>query len=152
MRVRSTRYMVEVKDSSPVASLQTVCILHYVAIRKRSTTSHLRVVFNASSKTGSSKSLNDRLLIGPNLQTDLAAVILRCHRCRYFIAHIAKIYRQTFVDFKDVDYQWILWRSSPSKPLPHYRLLTVTHDTACALYLAVRILQELAKDESRNIL
>lgn len=86
------------------------------------------------------------------MQADLAAVILRCHRCRYFIAHIAKIYRQTFIDFKDVDYQWILWRSSPSKPLRHYRLLTVTYDTACAPYLAMRVLQELAKDESRNVL
>lgn len=37
----STCYMVEVKDSSPAALLQTVYILHYAAIRERSATSRL---------------------------------------------------------------------------------------------------------------
>ncbi|XP_076299352.1 uncharacterized protein LOC143218193 [Lasioglossum baleicum] len=81
-------------------------------------------------------------------RTDLAAVILRWRRFRYvFIADIAKMYRQILVDSKDVDYQRILWRSSPSEPLRHFRLMTLTYGTGPAPYLALRVLQQLAKDE-----
>ncbi|XP_076660392.1 uncharacterized protein LOC143363737 [Halictus rubicundus] len=141
-------HMAEVTDTQTVPSLQTVYIPHHAVIREHSATTRLRVVFNASSKTGNGTSLNDHLLIGPKLQTDLAAVILRWRRYRYvFIADIAKMYRQILVDHKDVDYQRILWRSSPSEPLRHYRLLTVTYGTGPAPYLALRVLQQLAKDE-----
>ncbi|XP_076284376.1 uncharacterized protein LOC143210941 [Lasioglossum baleicum] len=141
-------HMVEVTDSSTVQPLQSVYIPHHAVVREHSATTRLRVVFNASSITGNGKSLNDHLLIGPKLQTDLAAVILRWRRFRYvFIADIAKMYRQILVDSKDVDYQRILWRSSPSEPLRHFRLMTVTYGTGPAPYLALRVLQQLAKDE-----
>ncbi|XP_076301442.1 uncharacterized protein LOC143219323 [Lasioglossum baleicum] len=140
-------HMVEIKDQ-PAPSNQTVYIPHHAVIREHSATTRLRVVFNASAKTGNGTSLNDHLLIGPKLQTDLAAVILRWRRYRYvFIADIAKMYRQILIDPRDVDYQRILWRNSPSVPFQHFRLLTVTYGTAPAPYLALHVLQQLARDE-----
>ncbi|KAH9645725.1 hypothetical protein HF086_010121 [Spodoptera exigua] len=49
---------------------------HHGVIKLDSTTTKLRVVFNASSKSSSGKSLNDLMCCGPNLQKDLMTLIL----------------------------------------------------------------------------
>ena len=48
-----------------------VYIPHHPIIREHSQTTKLRVVFNASSKTSNGVSLNDCMLTGPKLQSDL---------------------------------------------------------------------------------
>ncbi|XP_024877299.1 uncharacterized protein LOC112458094 [Temnothorax curvispinosus] len=65
------------------ASSQHVYIPHHPVIRESSTTTRLRVVFNASNPTSSGTSLNDHLLTGQKLQTDLAAILLRWMLPRY---------------------------------------------------------------------
>jgi len=88
---------------------QRVYIPHHPVIREHSLTTHLRVVFNASSRTTNATSLNDHLHVGPKLQTDLAAVLLRWRQHRYvYSADIAKMYRQIQVDPRDLNYQCIL--------------------------------------------
>ena len=98
------------RKASPLSeSSQCVNIPHHPVIRDDSATTHLRVVFNASSLTSNGKSLNDNLLPGPKLQTDLAAVIMRWRQFRYvYSADVAKMYRQILVDPRDTDYQRIL--------------------------------------------
>ncbi|XP_035228954.1 uncharacterized protein LOC118201044 [Stegodyphus dumicola] len=51
-----------------------------------------RVVFDGSAKSSSGNSLNEKLMVGPQLQTDLTALIIRfrIHRT----ADIEKVYRQ----------------------------------------------------------
>lgn len=130
-------------DGPPV-----VYIPHHAVIRESSATTHLRVVFNASSPTSNGTSLNDHLLIGPKLQRDLPSIILQCRQYRYiFTTDITKMYRQILVDPQDADYQRILWRSSPSDPIDQFQLLTVTYGTAPAPFLALRVLQQLVEDE-----
>ncbi|XP_076649869.1 uncharacterized protein LOC143357342 [Halictus rubicundus] len=125
-----------------------VYIPHHAVIRESSVTTHLRVVFNASSPTSNGTSLNDHLFIGPKLHTDLPAIILRCRQYRYLLtSDITKMYRQILVDPQDADYQRILWRSSPSDPIDRYQLLTVTYGTAPAPFLALRVLKQLIEDE-----
>ncbi|XP_018402192.1 PREDICTED: uncharacterized protein LOC108779302, partial [Cyphomyrmex costatus] len=132
----------------PVSASQSVYIPHHAVIREHSSTTRLRVVFNASQSTSNGSSLNDHLMIGPKLQTDLRSVILRWRQHRYvFTADIAKMYRQIQVDPRDQDYQRILWRSSSSEAVQNYRLLTVTYGMACAPYLALRTIQQLTQDE-----
>ncbi|XP_067214160.1 uncharacterized protein [Linepithema humile] len=129
-------------------SAQCVYIPHHPVIRESSVTTHLRVVFNASSRTGNGSTLNDHLLAGPKLQTDLAAVILRWRQFRYvYAADIAKMYRQIRVDPRDVDYQRILWFRDNDHSVQAYQLLTVTYGTASAPFLALRVLRQLAQDE-----
>ncbi|XP_044573748.1 uncharacterized protein LOC123257849 [Drosophila ananassae] len=48
------------------------------------------------------------------------------------------------------NYQRIVWREHPSAPLKHYQLDTVTYGTACAPYLAVRVLEQLAYDHKEQ--
>lgn len=44
---------------------------HHAVVKPESTTTKLRIVFNASSPSSNGKSLNDLLYVGPTLQTDL---------------------------------------------------------------------------------
>nr|XP_012230570.1 PREDICTED: uncharacterized protein LOC105676913 [Linepithema humile] len=82
----------------PVASMDRtdfipVYIPHHPVLREASCTTKLRVVFNASCKTRNGSSLNDHLLIGPKLQQDLPAVLLRWRQwCYVYTADIAKMF------------------------------------------------------------
>lgn len=140
----------------PVEQFQTqndqlVYIPHHGVIREGSATTHLRVVFNASSVTSNGTSLNDHLHAGPKLQTDLTSVILRWRQYRFvYSADIAKMYRQIRLNHRDVDYQRILWKASNSESTVEFKLLTVTYGMACAPFLALRVLKQLAQDEGQN--
>lgn len=136
---------------SDISPSHCVYIPHHPIIRESSTTTRLRVVFNASNRTSNGTSLNDRMLVGPKLQTDLTAVILRWRQFRYvYSADIAKMYRQILIDLRDVDYQRILWSDSDTDAIQSYQLLTVTYDTASAPFLALRVLRQLAEDEGHS--
>jgi len=117
-------------------------------IRESSSTTKLRVVFNASRNTHNGTSLNDHLLVGPKLQQDLPAIVTRWLQWLYvYTANIAKMFRQILVEPMDADFQRILWRAKPESPPQHYRLRTVTYGLARAPYLAMRILQQRAIDD-----
>jgi len=74
----------------------------------------LRVVFDAFASTPSGLSLNDVLISGPKLQTDIFNILLKCHVKRFvFTADITKMYRQILVTPTDCAYQNKLWRKSP---------------------------------------
>lgn len=89
---------------------------HHPIIREVSSTSPLRVVFNASSHTSNGVSLNDILLPGQKLQNDLPSILLRwrTHRLVY-ITDIAKMFRQILIHPSDADLQRIVWRFDPIK-------------------------------------
>lgn len=126
---------------------QCVYIPHHSVFREDSATTHLRVVFNASSATSNGSSLNDHLLAGPKLQTDLPTIILQWRHFKFvYTADIAKMYRQILVDQRDIDYQRIIWKDDSDEPIK-YQLLTVTYGMKCALFLALRVLKCLIDDE-----
>ncbi|XP_029160141.1 uncharacterized protein LOC114932141 [Nylanderia fulva] len=145
----SLGHMNEVKSDQGAS--QEVYLPHHPVIRDSSVTTRLRVVFNASSLTTNSTSLNNYLLTGPQLQADLSAVILRWRQFRYvYAADITKMYRQIVMDPRDIDYQRILWSGAPSEPARAYQLTTVTYGTACAPFLALRVIRQLAQDEGSS--
>ncbi|XP_041450611.1 uncharacterized protein LOC121404684 [Drosophila obscura] len=84
---------------------------HHGVFKPDSTTTKLRVVFNASSPSSNGKSLNDTLHSGPVLQSDLTMQILRWRvfSC-VFNADISKMYRQIQVSSQHTPYQRILFR------------------------------------------
>lgn len=126
----------------------TYYLPHHAVFKESSSTTKLRVVFDASCNTKSKFSLNDMLLTGPTLQQDITAIIMRWRFHRYvFTADIEKMYRQIWLDSQDTDYQRILWRATSKGPIEDYRLLTVTFGVSCAPYLAIRTLHQLASDE-----
>ena len=51
--------------------------LHHCVLKENKSTTKLRVVFDASSKTNTGVSLNECLLFGPKVQEDLFDILLR---------------------------------------------------------------------------
>ncbi|KAM8714852.1 hypothetical protein ACLKA7_001255 [Drosophila subpalustris] len=120
-------------------------IPHHCVVKLNSTSTKLRVVFDASSRTSSQRSLNDLLMVGPTNQNDLYTLLLRFRTFRYAItADVVKMFRQVLVDPRDRKYQYILWRETSDQPLRTYELNTVTYGTATAPYLAIRSMTYLA--------
>ncbi|XP_054719215.1 uncharacterized protein LOC129228558 [Uloborus diversus] len=124
---------------------------HHGVFEENSISTKLRVVFDASAKSSLGNSLNDELLIGPKLQTDLFSHLIkfRTHKIA-FSADIEKMFRQINMSEEHSDYQRILWRFSPDEPIEDYRLKTFTYGTASASFLAIRTLKQLAHDEKLN--
>ncbi|XP_048483631.1 uncharacterized protein LOC119692124 [Plutella xylostella] len=125
-----------------------VYLPHHAVMKEEKETSKCRVVFNASCKGTNNTSLNDELLVGPQLQEDMRSIIMRWRMHKVcFAADAVKMYRMILITEEDKDNQRILWRKSRAEPVKDYRLNRVTFGTASAPYLAVKTLLQLAKDE-----
>jgi hypothetical protein len=123
-------------------------IPHHYVVKEESSTTKLRVVFDASAKSTSKVSLNGNLMVGPVQQDNLIDIMIRFRlHVIAFTADIARMYRQIKVSASDKDLQRILWRDHPGQNVREYRLTTVTFGTAAAPYLATRVLRQLAEDE-----
>ncbi|XP_017479198.1 PREDICTED: uncharacterized protein LOC108368789 [Rhagoletis zephyria] len=143
-------HMIEITPTNSSASIGTY-IPHHCVTKEDSSTTKLRVVFDASCRTSNGIALNQILRVGPTLQDTIFTVLLRFRTHSYVLmADITKMYRQILVDERDAKWQCILWRDSPSEPLKTYQLRTVTYGTSCAPFLAVRCLQQLAYDNMSN--
>lgn len=124
---------------------------HHAVLKEDSTTTKLRVVFNASQKTTNGTSLNDHTAQGPLMQTELVSNVLHWRQYKYCaVADIEKMYRQIFIATNQRDLQRIFWRDSPELPLNEYRLNTITYGMANAPWLAIRTLTQLANDYERE--
>ncbi|XP_065092091.1 uncharacterized protein LOC135712921 [Ochlerotatus camptorhynchus] len=143
LRLGHMRKLTIVDDDLPHCYLP-----HHPVFKQSSTTTKVRVVFDASCKTSSAVSLNDTLLVGPVVQQHLVNITIRFRfHAIAFVADVEKMYRQVLHYPIDQQLLRILFRRNPSDPLDTYELLTVTYGTASAPYLATRTLLQLAKDE-----
>lgn len=139
-------HMSEVSDQTTDESSCCYYLPHHCVVRPDSTTTKLRVVFDASCASDSGVSLNDALMIGPTLQDDLLSILLRFRTPKFvMIADIEKMYRQILVSPVDRPLQRIIWRDSTTERLRTFQLNTVTYGTSCAPYLATKSLQVLAE-------
>ncbi|XP_017470374.1 PREDICTED: uncharacterized protein LOC108362054 [Rhagoletis zephyria] len=150
LRQEYSKFMQELIDMGHMelaepATTNVYYMPHHAVLKNTSETTKLRVVFNASMRTSSGNSLNDALMVGPQLQQDLFSVLTRFRTHRFgIIADVEKMYRQVYVAKQDTDYQRIVWRENPSQPMSDYRLLRVTYGVASASHLAVKSLQQAA--------
>ncbi|RLU21169.1 hypothetical protein DMN91_006519 [Ooceraea biroi] len=119
---------------------------HAVVKEDRSTTK-LRVVFDASAKTTSGKSLNDILLVGPTIQQELFSILVRFRQHPYVLTgDIEKMYRQIYVHEKYRGLQRILWQTEPTAPVEEFILNIVAFGLTLSPFVAVRCLHQLAYD------
>lgn len=138
-------HMTEV--SADVGDSDHYFIPHHCVIKPESSTTKLRVVFDASAKTSRGQSLNDVLHTGPKIQNDLFTILLRFRLPRYvFTTDIQKMYRQVLVHPDDRRFQMIIWRQDSSKELKFYQLNTVTYGTRPAPYMAIKCLLQLSSE------
>ncbi|XP_062540880.1 uncharacterized protein LOC134208936 [Armigeres subalbatus] len=129
----------------------TYYLPHHPVIKEASTTTKVRVVFDGSARTSTGFSLNEALCVGPVVQDDLLAIILR------FLTHpvalvgdIAKMYRQVGLHPDDCPLQRILFRFTKNSPVQTYELQTVTYGLSPSSFLATRALQQVASDEGND--
>lgn len=116
-------------------------IPHQCVLRPESTSSKIRVVFDASSASTSQHLLNDFLMVGPTIQQDLITTLTAFRLKKFALtADICKMYRQFWMHDGDRKFQTILWRSDVDSLLKMYTLNTVTYGTASAPFLAIRSL------------
>lgn len=128
------------EDPDPVYYLP-----HHSVVKESSSTTRVRVVFDASAKTSSNLSLNDVLMIGPIIQDSLFAILIRFRMHEYvFTSDITKMYRQVNVYEPHRNLQRIVWRSDENKPLKYFQLNTLTYGTAPASFEAIRSLHQTA--------
>ncbi|XP_065356280.1 uncharacterized protein LOC135950676 [Calliphora vicina] len=118
---------------------------HHCVLRPNSTSTKLRVVFDASAVTSTEKSLNDILLVGPTIQDELFLQVLRFRLYKYALTgDITKMYRMFLVHESDRPFQQILWRSSETQAVSVYQLNTITYGVSASPFLAIRSLHFLA--------
>lgn len=83
---------------------------HHAVTKSTSTTTKVRVVFDASAKTNRGLSLNDTLMVGPTIQCKLFEHLSRFRMHKYVLtADIEKMYRQIWMHPDDRKYQKIFW-------------------------------------------
>lgn len=123
---------------------------HHAVHKQSSTTTQLRIVFDASRKTSNGKSLNDILYPGPVLHNDLPSILTnwRTHKIA-FTADLKQMFRQILVNSEDAQFQRVVWRDKQSDPLRDYYLKTVTFGTTSAPYLAMRTIKQLCMDSQQ---
>ncbi|XP_058448762.1 uncharacterized protein LOC131428735 [Malaya genurostris] len=139
----------EVVESDDDISCSGYYLPHHAIFRLSSSTTKIRVVFDASAKSSrAEKSLNDVLQVGATLKSDIFSILLRFRKHQVvFTADITKKYRQIRVIPEHTRFQRIFWRSNPDDPLRILELTTVTYGTSAAPYLATRCLMQLCEDE-----
>ncbi|XP_035457903.2 uncharacterized protein LOC118281435 [Spodoptera frugiperda] len=147
--IREYLELQHMKPAGQITSNQLECYLpHHGVLKDQSTTTKLRVVFNAAQKTSSGKSLNSLMEKGPNLQRDIQTLILKWRTYKYAItADVEKMYRCIWISEDQQQLLKIIWRNSPDEQLQEYALRTVTYGTKCAPWLAMRTLKQLAIDD-----
>ncbi|XP_058840907.1 uncharacterized protein LOC131696380 [Topomyia yanbarensis] len=135
-------------EQATLSSVRRCYLPHHPVVKEASTTTKVRVVFDASCKTSSGVSLNDVLLVGPVIQDDLRSIVLRCRtRQIMLVSDVEKMFRQINLRPEDRPLQCILWRAAPGEEVEVYELNTVTYGTKPAPFLATRTLKQLATEE-----
>ncbi|XP_066153587.1 uncharacterized protein [Euwallacea fornicatus] len=125
-------------------------IPHLCVTREASTSTKLRVVFDASAKSSTRYSLNDICHKGFQVQPDLYDILCRFRSFNFvLVCDIEKMYRQIRVNPQQCFLQNILWRSDPNDPLQCIELSTVTYGTNFAPYVATRVLTQIGENNRK---
>ena len=120
-------------------------------IKEESTTTKLRIVFDASARTSSGQSLNDTLLSGPSLYPLLASVITRFRKHPVAISgDISKMFREVGLLQQEKDLHRFLHREVDSGNIADYRMTRLTFGVKSSPYLATQVLRQLADDHRQE--
>ena len=106
-------------------------------VKESSSTTKIRAVFDASSKSSSGASLNDTLLVGPTVHSPLVDVLLRFRLHRVALTtDVSQMYRAIVIPEADRDLHRFVWRSSTEEQLRDYRMTRVTFGVASSSFAA----------------
>lgn len=123
----------------------------HIVYKESSSTTKLRVVFDASAKSSTGVSLNDLLLIGPTVHSSLVEVLLRFRLYRVaLITDVSRMYRAVSLPQSDRDLHRFVWRRNPNEPLTDYRMTRVTFGVSASSFAANMAVKQNALDHSMD--
>ena len=119
-------------------------------LKESSTTTKLRIVFDASTKTTSGALLNDLLKAGPSLYP-LLPTILNHFRLPLIgvSADISKMFREIGLQPSERDLHRFLLPGMNGKLVDH-RMTRLTFGVTCSPFLATRVLLQVAEDHEQE--
>ena len=121
----------------------------HAVFKASSTSTKLRVVFDASCPSSSGVSLNDMLVAGPTLHPNLDIVLLRFRGYRVALTgDVSKMYREVMLSEEDRQLHRFVWRAEPDQPVTTYAMNRVTFGVTSSPYVAVKTLHQIAQDFS----
>ena len=131
------------------------CLSYYLpmfgVVKASSTTTKLRIIFDASAVTTSGWSLNDTLEAGPMLHPKLAEILIKFRKYKVALTgDITKMYRQILLTPDDQHYHRFFHQPDPDEPPQVYCMSRVTFGVTCSPFLAVRTLQQTATDFGKD--
>ncbi|KAK5967304.1 Integrase catalytic domain-containing protein, partial [Trichostrongylus colubriformis] len=133
-------------------------IPHQAVVKESSTTTKLRVVFDASSHYKGAPSLNDCLHPGPSILPDLVGILLRSRLPQYLlISDVEKAFLQIRLQLDQRDATRFLWLRDHTKPptddnIEIFRFTRVPFGiTASPFLLAASILYYLRRDPNGTL-
>ena len=136
----------QIKICQKVPSSVVYMPMHSV-INESSTTTKLRVVFDASAKSSTGISLNDTLQVGPTICPSLTNILIRFRSFKIAVSSdICKMYRAVELSPSDRDLHRFVWRRDSSTPLSDYRMTRITFGVAASAFAAIRSFQQTTLD------
>ena len=138
------KFAEEVREITPTSG--PVCYLpHREVVKEDSNTTKLRIVFDASAKSGRDEvSLNDCLMQGPNLVQFIAACLINFRTGKYaFTSDLEKAFLQIIIRLEDRDLLRFLFPEDPLNPLSVikvYRFKVVIFGANCSPFLLAAVL------------
>lgn len=113
--------------------------------KESSTTTKLRVVFDASASTTTGSSLNDQLLAGPNLYPQLVSILVNFRRYPVgMTADVGKMFREISLHPEERNYHRFLM-SGESGDIEDWRMTMLTFGITSSPFLATRVLRQAAE-------
>ena len=120
-------------------------------VKQSSTSTKLRVVFDGSAPSTTGISLNNLLRVGPTLHPTLADILLKFRTYPVALtADVSKMYREVELHPTDRDLHRFVWRPTPQEDLQDFRMTRVTFGVSASPYLAIKTLQQTAKDHGAD--
>ena len=111
--------------------------------KEESTTSKLRIVFDASAKTTSGTSLNDHLLVGPTVHPPLVDILLGFRRFKVpLTTDVSRMYRAVKLADDQKDLHRFIWRENSRQPFRHYRMTRLTFGVSASSFAANMVLRQ----------
>ena len=141
-------------ESVPEADLDKPCkdVLYlpmHAVMKKSSTTTKVRAVFDASAKSSTGVSLNDQLMVGPTVHSSLIDVLLRFRNHRIALTtDVSRMYHAILLPSDERDLYHFVWRRQPSEPLKDYRMTRVTYGVASSSFAANMSVKQNAVDHT----
>ena len=109
----------------------------HIVYKESTSTTKVRVVFDASAKSSTGVSLNDLLLVGPTVDSTPMDVLLRFRMYRVaLIADVSRMYRAVKLFEPDKDLHRFVWREDTGKLLQDFRMTCVTFGVSASPFAA----------------